>query len=512
MKNIKDLKEQYNNIVESESKEERKLTTLVRSGLFDAKKLPALKRAMDKPTEKMTPAEKKILIDLLDSLINQVVSSDQVYGKVKRNVQDMHEELKIDEPVTIKQVPTIVVFKRRAVRVYPGGRQVGLYYSYQLDKYITIPFGDAGLAMESVNPGTTGVSTRTPKPKKKKQILPADVRNRRDKIDAEIEGKNFDTLSDAERKRVSTGKVFGRAVRQGKKKSVIAAKTITAFLLNRKAKKSGTKPSSGSTNPLSTSGKATAKVQSTQKSVKPKVKVNFNLKLNKPKTTSVSAAHQGTMAGKIKGLTTEDTFKKKLHIIRESKQYDESQQLDEIAPLIAAAGGALARIAGGAALRGLIGTAGRAVAKKGLSKGTRLTRGLVKARKLARSASRLVGDGSDTENSNDSNNSSSDEKPDRTIKHSHQSTLKVSVGGPDYKQHGGALERQRDILNRKSSQAMLQREEIELDGNQFVINKNMAEKIVGVYNSLNEENKKIMISMLNDKNNQQKIYEFVARY
>lgn len=429
MKSIKDLKEQYNNIVETESKEERKLTTLVRSGLFDAKKLPALKRAMDKPSEKMTPAEKKILIDLLDSLINQVVSSDQVYSKVKRNVQDMHEELKIDEPVTIKQVPSIVVFKRRAVRVYPGGRQVGLYYSYQLDKYITIPFGDAGLAMESVNPGTTGTTTKIPNSKPKKKKIPSadDIQNRREKIDTAIEKKDFSTLSPAEKARVSTGKVFTRALRKKQKPSVVAAKTMTAFMLNRMHEEQ-------------------------------QLDENAVLKL----------------LGKLgaKALGSADDAAKVAGKSRSAKVLERAKRMKD-ANRRAMSGG-----------------------KKGR---------LARAGRRAGALAAAVGGGSDSQNN------TSQETPDRTIKHNRQSTLKVNVGGPEYKNATTSVDRQRDILNRKATAAAL-KESVELDGNQFVINKNMAEKIVGVYNSLNEENKKIMIAMLNDQNNQQKIFEFVTRY
>lgn len=151
MKSIKELREQYQVITEKEDKEQRKLTALVRAGLFDAKKLPMLKRALEKGVDKMTPAEKKILIDLLDSLMNQVISNEPIYMKVKRNVQSMDEEIvaeAVKTPVTVSDVPSIVVLKRKAVRVYPGGQQVGLYYSQQLDKYVTIPFGEAGISEE----------------------------------------------------------------------------------------------------------------------------------------------------------------------------------------------------------------------------------------------------------------------------------------------------------------------------------------------------------------------------
>lgn len=151
MKSIKQLREDYDLITEKEDKEQRKLTALVRAGLFDAKKLPMLKRAMEKGVDKMTPAEKRMLIDLLDSLMGQVLSSEPVYMKVKRNVQSKDKEIvaeSIRTPVSISDVPSIVVLKRKAVRVYPGGQQVGLYYSQQLDKYVTIPFGAVGISEE----------------------------------------------------------------------------------------------------------------------------------------------------------------------------------------------------------------------------------------------------------------------------------------------------------------------------------------------------------------------------
>jgi hypothetical protein len=309
-----------------------------------------------------------------------------------------------------------------------------------LDKYITIPFGDAGLAMESVNPGTTGVPTQTPEKKKKPKKPPTqdDIRARRDKIDDAIEKKDFATLSSGEKKRVSTGKVLVRSLRKKQKASVVAAKTMTAFALNRLHEE---EQIDEIVNPI------------------PAIKAawKFGTKLlSKGAGAADDVAKAGTKVGDdaAKAAAKADRIKK---------------------------------------LKGRAMTGGR----KG-----RLKRAGLRAGGLAAAAGAgAVAAGGD----------SAQERPDRTIKHNHQSTLKVSVGGPEYKNNSGAVDRQRDILNRKASQAML-KEKIELDGNQFVINKNMAEKIVGVYNSLNEENKKTMINMLNDKDNQHKIFEFVTRY
>ena len=67
-----------------------------------------------------------------------------------KSIKDLREEYnlivesdsKSSKKMTVATVPTLVVLKRRAIRVFPGGRQVGLYYAQQIDKYVTIPFGD----------------------------------------------------------------------------------------------------------------------------------------------------------------------------------------------------------------------------------------------------------------------------------------------------------------------------------------------------------------------------------
>jgi hypothetical protein len=168
MKDIKQIRESYNLITEKEEAEDRKLATLVRAGLYDAKKLPALKKALEKSADKMTGQEKRMLLNLLDSLINQVVGSDQVFRKVKQNVQHMNEARedyysKLDPRAKAefpkdKDMPSVLILKRKAIRVYPDNQKVALYYSQALDKYVTIPFSDV----------QTGLNEETEEEKKKK--------------------------------------------------------------------------------------------------------------------------------------------------------------------------------------------------------------------------------------------------------------------------------------------------------------------------------------------------------
>ena len=86
MKKVGQIRENYNILTEKDDAEMRKLTSLVRAGLFDAKKLPMLKRALNKDPKDMTPAERKILIELLDSLMGEVLGSQQVFQKVRQDV------------------------------------------------------------------------------------------------------------------------------------------------------------------------------------------------------------------------------------------------------------------------------------------------------------------------------------------------------------------------------------------------------------------------------------------
>ena len=154
MKSIKDFREQHNLIVEKEEHDMNKLSQLVRAGLFDAKKLSALKRAMDKPAEKMTAQEKRMMINLLDSLMAQVLSDKQVYRKVKQDVmmKEAKDYYATPDPrvqrvgyPSQKEAPSVLLLKRKAIRVFPDGQKVALYYAQAIDKYVSIPYNEIGI-------------------------------------------------------------------------------------------------------------------------------------------------------------------------------------------------------------------------------------------------------------------------------------------------------------------------------------------------------------------------------
>ena len=53
--------------------------------------------------------------------------------------QDMES---VKEDVSkVKDPPFVLVLKRKAIRPYPGGTKIALYYNKQIDKYFSVPYG-----------------------------------------------------------------------------------------------------------------------------------------------------------------------------------------------------------------------------------------------------------------------------------------------------------------------------------------------------------------------------------
>lgn len=154
MKKIDQIREHYDLVTEKEQSDIDKLTALVRAGLFDSKKLPLLKRAMEKNPADLTLAERKIMLELLDALMSEVLHSGQVYNKVKTNVRQVNEassaevkrdyltklDTRQDKQFKERDMPYIIVLKRKGIRYFTDTQKVGLYYSQQLDRYFSIPF------------------------------------------------------------------------------------------------------------------------------------------------------------------------------------------------------------------------------------------------------------------------------------------------------------------------------------------------------------------------------------
>jgi hypothetical protein len=153
MKTIKSLLEQYDPASKTKDDGMRQLYQLAQMGLLEETKLPLIERALNKTPDEMNIAEKRILVSLLESLtahiLSEASSSVKKYSsRIVPNASNPPEAPFKDRLATYdrrqnsdKNIPIIILLKRKALRVFPDNQKIGLYYSQALDKYVSIPFG-----------------------------------------------------------------------------------------------------------------------------------------------------------------------------------------------------------------------------------------------------------------------------------------------------------------------------------------------------------------------------------
>jgi hypothetical protein len=546
MKSTKQIREQFDLITEKEEKEDRKLSALVRAGLYDAKKLPALKRALDKSADKITSQEKRILISLLDSLISQVVSDDQVYRKVRQNVHNV-AEAKMDtyskfDPrykagwPTDKEMPSVLILKRKAIRVYPDNQKVALYYSQAIDKYVTIPYNDIQMGLNEAKKDDEKKKKyfiKLKRTKKDKSISKdGSVSDTKDLIQGKGQYKSKLSRANELRKAgFNIGGILGIMMHDSKRKerAMSSLAKVKAHMDKTRSSEPVKEAPAASTSvpkskPAAPKAKATTGSTSTIRKKSPaatKAAMNKILKKNPKATFSKGASDQAGL---------KEDFKHRLSGIRESKQLNEQEQINEVLPYLAvaaglglrAAAGAAGRFFAGTAARGAAGTAGRGVVTRGAAgtaakgAGKAKGKGLGKGKWLRR-AGRLgalgalagsLGGGSG------SGSNASDKSASPNYEFKAKPGLKNSFA--DYKAPSDTTIRQTDYqLNKKAQKAMMgesnvldtiksivendiSEQSIRFNENEITINNTVAKKLLNVYESVNKTNKKKMEQMLNE--------------
>jgi hypothetical protein len=483
MKRLGQIREDYDLVTEKVEAESNRLAMLVRAGLFDSKKLPMLKRALSKDVKDMTPAERKILIELLDSLMSEVLQSPQVYNKVKQNVmvKEVEESLyeatgksfdgylskadpRFSKMPTEREIPTVIILKRKAIRIYPDNQKVALYYSQALDKYVTIPFGamEGGSVNESVDDLKTKsdnltkelpTNTNTPpaegKPKVKPRVKPKVAPKR--KPQQNLYNKKLNTALDVGRARdlVQKDDSMDTATKMG----------VSAGLKLRQQA------------------------------------LSIGAKSNKPKPARSKAPP-----------VAESNISENKGAIAKSKFYEKrNQQIDEAFPLLAVGAGMAARAiasrvaASGASAAGKVAAgasraaagAGRAAAGAGRATGRglkRIARGAAGAAGAV--AGSLVG---------------SDDAQERTFSQPKEFSLKASTNQAKNQQIRTAVKPKENkpknssnVMESLYSMGSNEEKRLVIADESILINTITAKKIIGVYESLNRNNQEKVNSLLNE--------------
>lgn len=140
---------EFKSIVEEEKQDYSKFDALVRAGLANKAQLQRIHKILDKMGEErpqFNNADREIMRNLFNRMVD-LVSSKQIYGKAKQAIREDLEEARADSAGSsyplLPDPPAVLVIKRKAVRLYPDGTRIAMYWSDKLKRVFSLPYGPA---------------------------------------------------------------------------------------------------------------------------------------------------------------------------------------------------------------------------------------------------------------------------------------------------------------------------------------------------------------------------------
>jgi hypothetical protein len=141
---------EFKSIVEEEKSDYSKFDALVRAGLANKAQLARIHKILDKMGEErpqFNNADREIMRNLFNRMVDLVSNNKQIFGKARQAVREELQEARTDSVGSafplVPEPPAVLVVKRKAVRLYPDGTRVALYWSDKLKKYFSVPYGPA---------------------------------------------------------------------------------------------------------------------------------------------------------------------------------------------------------------------------------------------------------------------------------------------------------------------------------------------------------------------------------
>jgi len=135
---------EFKSIVEEEKSDYSKFDALVRAGLANKAQLSRIHKILDKMGEErpvFNNADREIMRNLFNRMVD-LISSKQMFTKTRQAVREDVElnEARMDTPL-VPDPPVVLVIKRKAVRLYPDGTRIALYWSDKLKRVFSVPYG-----------------------------------------------------------------------------------------------------------------------------------------------------------------------------------------------------------------------------------------------------------------------------------------------------------------------------------------------------------------------------------
>ena len=179
MKSLQDFK----TLLEEEKSDYSKFDTLVRAGLANKAQMQRIHKILDKMGEEkpqFNNADRMIIQNLFNKMVDLISNNKAINMQARRAVKEsidesisvvdtsdyklspsgkkvkahrikvgdkvdrIEEEIEVtEEPVILqedKDPPLVLVIKRKAIRMYPDGTRIALYYNERLKKYFSVPY------------------------------------------------------------------------------------------------------------------------------------------------------------------------------------------------------------------------------------------------------------------------------------------------------------------------------------------------------------------------------------
>jgi hypothetical protein len=181
MKSLSRFKQEPTVILEEEKADYSKFDMLVRAGLANKAQLQRIHRVLDKMTDdrpQFNNTDREIMKNLFNKMVDLISNNKQVFQQTRRAIKEgvldtsdfrvspsgkkirahrivlskkdsvendqnnIKEEFDIIEEQLRGDPPTVLLLKRKAIRMYPNGTKIALYFNERLNKYFSVPYSE----------------------------------------------------------------------------------------------------------------------------------------------------------------------------------------------------------------------------------------------------------------------------------------------------------------------------------------------------------------------------------
>ena len=129
---------EFKSAVNEEKSDYSKFDVLVRAGLANKAQMQRIHKILDKMQEEkpvFNNTDRAILQNMFNRRVDLVSNNKQIFTQTRKAVrEDINEDT--------SNPPFVLLLKRKAIRMYPDGTKIALYYNDKLDKYFSLPYGD----------------------------------------------------------------------------------------------------------------------------------------------------------------------------------------------------------------------------------------------------------------------------------------------------------------------------------------------------------------------------------